>query len=197
MSELIYELQLDETNRVAIYTEDYGYTPEDILGDDGESGWFFMPKRGYYGALEYYVSNECSGGELTQELVSLAKQLQDFKDYDELKADLLTHVTRNGYKAKGYELYGNSQGDYLEVICYGQGDYIDSMADTLGKWFRGEIYTAAHETLEVYTNFSNGNLIERCEAQDSIGCMVLESGDEAELKEIARLHFGIKEKAAA
>lgn len=194
MSNAIFETKLSDTLRVRAYVDESSYAVSDLIGEtDDYQGVFFMPSRGYYGALDYFTSKHNSDGKLTDELVSLSQTLQDFKTYDEQAEDLLTHVTRAGYLAKKYALRGYMQSDYAEVIVYAKGDYLDGIAETLEQWFRGDVYTISLERLEVFISPTSGRDLEYWESEDSISCILLESGSDDELKGIANSYFDYDE----
>jgi hypothetical protein len=199
MANPIFETQLSDTLRVRAYVDETGYAANEVLGDtsNGSNGWFFMPKRGYYGALDYFISREHSDGKLSAEMLELAQQLSDFKSYDEIAEDLLKHANRAGYTAKKYELRGYMQSDYAEVIIYTLGDYGDGMAETLDTWFKGDIYTITLERLEVFISPTSGRDLNSWEWEDSIACILLETGSDDELTQIANSYFTYDETEKA
>ena len=190
MNQAIHEIMINDTTKVAAYYDQDSFALDDLLGIDGESGVFMLPKRGFYGALDYWTTKENSYGKLTAELLDLCGAVEGFKNYDELTEALLLHTKRANYVSKNYSFSGYSQGEYMEAIIYGQGDYINGMATTVDAWIKGDIFTVALETLETYESKVSGKIINQWEATESIGGVILDNGTEAELIAIAKTFLG-------
>jgi hypothetical protein len=89
------------------------------------------------------------------------------------------------------------QSDYAEVIIYTLGDYGDGMAETLDTWFKGDIYTITLERLEVFISPTSGRDLNSWEWEDSIACILLETGSDDELTQIANSYFTYDETEKA
>jgi hypothetical protein len=91
------------------------------------------------------------------------------------RAAITRHLTRAGYDCTFAELRGYSQGEWLDAVIYAKAGEITDLAETveeINAWFRGDVYTLALEELVTYTA-PNGSTIERWEAEDSIGGVIL------------------------
>jgi hypothetical protein len=91
------------------------------------------------------------------------------------RAAITRHLTRAGYDCTFAELRGFSQGEWLDAVIYAKAGEIRDLAETVDEinaWFRGDVYTLALEELVTYTA-ATGSTIERWEAEDSIGGVIL------------------------
>ena len=171
--------ELDETNRLAVYQDEFLYNYQDIIGD--ELGVFTLKvARGL---------KEIEGGKLTGELNSLARNVHEWQ----LESACRKYLTLTGLEFMEVNLQGYSPSEWATVLVYGDGPWINEAAKSLKAWFRGDVYTIAHEQLVTYTA-TNGNTIERWEVIDSLGGVLADSGDE--IKALAFENFAL-EKAAA
>jgi hypothetical protein len=160
--------QLTETTRLAAY-HDYGSYDWSELTGEGLGLYTLEISR------DLGITNS---GPCTDELERLTRELD--RDRWERAIGLYMHLNNRTYKT--LSLRGYSQGEWAEVIVYSDagpdGEWLKGKDAThdLEAWFRGDIYTVALESLEIYTNLKNGDLIERWEISDSCG-MVTMSND--------------------
>ena len=72
---------------------------------------------------------------------------------EETKTAIGKHLTRAGLVYEFVSLRGYSQGDWAEVVMYGEKEFFGNLrteANTLDAWFKGEIYHFTLENLKVY-----------------------------------------------
>lgn len=123
--------------------------------------------------------------------IRIARGLADISSSDGLSAEIaellagwegndqeLDKAFENYFADKGLvsivrDLRGYSQGEWAEVVIYGETkEDVESLYTDLDLWFKGEIYIVAEEEKLVYTA-STGATIERWECVDSIGGVYL------------------------
>ena len=171
------------TDRITLYYDDDQYDLDWILGE--EVGVYTIDIERNFRAIE--------SGPRTKDLDRLIRNLaNEYRtDWRERKLRAIElYMNLSGLEYRQVSLRGPSQSDWADVIIYADpSDRVDLEAceEALGDWFRGEIYTIAHETLEVYTN-ANGNTIERWEVQDSLGSILPVKGQTFE--DMAKTYFG-------
>lgn len=171
------------TDRITLYYDDDQYDLEWILGE--EVGVYTVDIERNFHAIE--------NGPRTKDLDRLIRNLHSgFRtDWRERKARAIElYLNLAGLEHRQVSLRGPSQSDWANVIIYASPDDrvdLESCEEGLQDWFRGEVFTIAHEKLEVYTN-SSGNTIERWELQDSIGCILPVRGQTFE--DMAKTYFG-------
>jgi hypothetical protein len=93
----------------------------------------------------------------------------------ETETAISKHLTRAGMNYQFVSLRGYSQGDWAEVVIYAEAETIgnlNSAADTLEAWFRGDIFTLTVETLKTY-QAADGESLARWEIEDALGLMVI------------------------
>jgi hypothetical protein len=165
---------INDTTRVKAYQDEDSYTLDYIVGD--ELGVYFMRPYGNY--------SHHNQGDLTSELGYLIGKV----DRHQEESALGKYLALAGMKYKFVSLQGYSQSDWAEAVIYTNEDYhLDSSAEALATWFRGDIYTVCLEKLETYTSPFGDKTIERWEVQDSIGCITL--SDDYTLETVAKDHF--------
>ena len=94
---------------------------------------------------------------------------------EETKTAIGKHLTRAGLVYEFVSLRGYSQGDWAEVVIYGDQEFFGNLrteANTLDAWFKGEIYHFSLENLKIY-KAENGESLGRWEIEDSLGQMVI------------------------
>ena len=94
---------------------------------------------------------------------------------EETKTAIGTHLTRAGLVYEFVSLRGYSQGDWAEVVIYGDKEFFENLrleATTLDAWFKGEIYHFTLENLKTYTA-EDGETLGRWEIEDSLGQIVI------------------------
>lgn len=171
------------TDRITLYYDDDQYDLDWILGE--EVGVYTIDIERSFHAME--------SGPRTKDLDRLIRNLHcGFRtDWRERKTRAIElYMNLAGLEYRQVSLTGNSQSDWANVIIYANPDDrvdLEACEEALGDWFRGEVFTIAHEKLEVYTN-SNGNTIERWELQDSIGSILPVRGQTFE--DMAKTYFG-------
>jgi hypothetical protein len=171
------------TDRINLYYDTDQYDLEWIIGE--EVGVYTIDIERNFHALE--------NGPRTKDLDRLLRNLKSgFRtDWRERKTRALElYMNLAGLECKLVSLRGSSQSDWADVIIYADPtDRVDleSCAEAMANWFRGEVYTIVHEKLEVYTS-PNGNTIERWELQDSIGSILPVKGQDFE--NMAEVYFG-------
>lgn len=185
--ETIATLDISETQRLAVYP-DYGTYSYDELTGEGLGVYTLDIVRGY---------SDIKGGPCTDDLDRLTRHLD--RDLHERAIGLYLYLNNRTYKR--LSLRGYSQGEWAEVIVYADagddGKWLESPNATseLEAWFRGDVYTVAHESLEVYTNLKNGDLIERWESSDAVGMVTL--SNDYTLADAGRDLFGLETSEVA
>jgi hypothetical protein len=94
---------------------------------------------------------------------------------EETKTAIGKHLTRAGLVYEFVSLRGYSQGDWAEVVMYGDKEFFGNLrteANTLDAWFKGEIYHFTLENLKTYTA-EDGETLGRWEIEDSLGQIVI------------------------
>lgn len=170
-------LEISETERVAVYqSEDY-HPWEDYLGDT--LGVFVLERDRYL--------SDFSRGEHTDSLHSLLNRI----DHSQYESAVGKYLSLAGLHYTRLSLRGYSQGDWAEVIIYGDDTWATSKetAESVKSWFRGDIYDLAHEKLLTFTSEDSDRVIKSWEVLDSIHGVMLESYEDT--KDFAKSDFGI------
>jgi hypothetical protein len=168
-------LEISPTERVAVYQEEGCYPVEDFVGD--ELGIFTLHKDRFLSNIEQ--------GDYTKEL----HELVDKVNRDQEQSAIGKYLSTAGFKYKFVSLRGHSQSEWAEVVIYGKEDWMLSNEDTLKAWFRGDVFTLAHEKLVTFTSPDSDRTIDSWEIIDSIGGVMLENYEDT--KDFARNDFGI------
>lgn len=179
--------ELTDTTRLAAYYDDAAYEWHEVTGEGLHMYTLDI-------ARNYFAMN---AGPCTDDLDRLTRNLD--RDLHERAIGLYLYLSNRTYKR--LSLRGYSQGEWAEVIVYADagddGKWLESPNATseLEAWFRGDVYTVAHESLEVYTNLKNGDLIERWEVVESCGMVTL--SDKYTLADAGRDIFGVQASEVA
>ena len=185
--ETIATLDISDTQRVAVYL-DYGSYNYDELTGEGLGVYTLEISRDY---------SDIKGGPCSDDLDRLTRNLD--RHLHERAIGLYLYLNDRTYKR--LSLRGYSQGEWAEVIVYADagddGRWLEARNATseLEAWFRGDVYTVALESLEVYTNLKNGDLIERWEITEAVGMVTLTS--DYTLEHAARDLFAIETNEVA
>jgi hypothetical protein len=173
------------TDRITLYYDDDQYDLDWILGE--EVGVYTIDIERSFRAIE--------SGPRTKDLDRLIRNLHSgFRtDWRERKLRAIElYMNLSGLEYRQVSLRGPSQSDWAEVVIYADPtDRVDLEAceEALGDWFRGEVFTIAHERLETYTAESNPDIkIEQWEVQDTLGCILPVKGQTFE--DMAKTYFG-------
>lgn len=151
-------LQISDTLRVKAYYDEDSHSLDFIVGD--ELGVYFIaPHR------DYRRHNQ---GDYTNEL----GHLQNRVDREQEQSAIGKYLALAGMNYKFVSLRGYSQSDWADVVIYTDEDYdLDSSAEALDTWFKGDIFIVCLEKLHTYTELSTGQTIQRWEIEDSIGAI--------------------------
>jgi hypothetical protein len=182
MTHLIEHLTInvDDTNRVAVYQDEAAYDYTDVTGDS--VGVFTIAiSRGY---------REVEGGELTGELNSIKRNVHHWQ----LESAVGKYLTLTNRPFKRVWLQGYDPNEWAEVFIYGDKfedatSWLDGAADSLKRWWRGDVYMVAHERLITYTA-PNGNTKTEWETEAAIGCVTADY--RSEIAQIAADFFSIE-----
>ena len=94
---------------------------------------------------------------------------------EETKTAIAKHLTRAGLVYEFVSLRGYSQGDWAEVVIYGEKEFFGNLrleAITLDAWFKGEIYTMTLENLKTY-KAEDGESLGRWQIEDTLSQIVI------------------------
>jgi hypothetical protein len=173
------------TDRITLYYDDDQYDLDWILGE--EVGVYTIEIERNFHAIE--------SGPRTKDLDRLIRNLHSgFRtDWRERKLRAIElYMNLSGLEYRQVSLRGPSQSDWAEVIIYASPDDrvdLEACEEALKDWFRGDVFTIAHERLETYTAESNPDIkIEQWEVQDSIGSILPVKGQTFE--DMAKTYFG-------
>ena len=159
-------IEISDTERINLYYDTDQYELDFIVGDELGVYTIDIPRNW----------NPIEQGDRTKDLDRLIRNLAcDYRtDWRERKTRAIElYMAMAGINYKHVSLRGNSQGDWTDIVIYGNGIDLDSCVDGLDAWFSGEIFTMVHERLHTYADiFDPTSTIKRWEIEDSIGCMV-------------------------
>ncbi len=165
ISSYIEPIQLNETERIAFYYDENFYSLSDCVSEF--IGVYTLDiARGY---------NPIEQGEYTavfddfRRRLSTLEQVQRAIELYLTLADVPFHVV---------SLRGNSQGEWADVIIYGEAyAELKSYVEPLKAWFSGDVFIVAREKLNTYTsNYDPSQTIERWEVQGAIGNVLFTNG---------------------
>lgn len=111
-------------------------------------------------------------GDLNKELGYINSNVQRHQE----ESAFGKYLTLQNQDYRFVSLTGYSQGDWADVIIYTPNDQesdLESVAECLKDWFRGDVYAMALEELHVYTEAETGRTIEQWEITDSVGAITL------------------------
>lgn len=169
-------LEISETERVAVYQDEYSHPVEDFVGD--ELGIFTLHKAQWLHSIEQGTET------------ALLHRLMDKVNRDQEQSAIGKYLATAGFDYRFVSLTGYSQSEWADVVIYGRGDWVHNSMDTLLAWFRGDIYSLAHERLVTFTSPDSDRVIKSWETIDSIGGVMLENYEDT--KDFARNDFGIE-----
>jgi hypothetical protein len=155
-----YETTLDNKQRLALWPE-YGEIDfDEILGD-------------LIGVQTLSISSglrEIQTDDKHRDQV--AKIIDRLGRYEEeTETAISNHLTRAGLSYEFVSLRGYSQGDWAEVVIYGDKEFFGNLrleANVLDAWWKGEIYTLTLENLKTYSA-TDGESLSRWEIEDACG----------------------------
>lgn len=173
----IEPVMLDDKTRAKAYIDTSVINLEEIVGD--EFGVFTLDTARGYNAIKQ--------GHLTEQLERLERAGYNHDWSKEQLGDAIErYLAMSGMNHKAISLQGYSQGEWAEVIVYGDYDLTGSI-HALRDWWRGDVYLVALERLHIYTEEETGQTIERWEMEDCIGAVILD--DEYTIEACARDNF--------
>ncbi len=181
-------------DKIVAYYDEYSHSLEDMIGD-------------YFGVSTLRIDR----GHRAIELHTLDNRIEGaiarFKDafnpyshanYLELRQHAISRYLHSlGYSCKFVDLRGYSQGDWAELVIYLENSMfethldpaiaLESTANAIKAWFRGDIYVVQHERKKIWT--SGEDTMETWETVDSIGGIMFE--DTWEFMSVAYDYFDI------
>jgi hypothetical protein len=145
-------LELNDTHRLVV-SHDYWADLESVVGDS----------LGIYTLRTARGMSQLTQGEFSEEFASLSRRVADS---EQLKRTTGLWLTLKGWNWQVVDLSGYSQGEWAEVIVYGEFDLAPSI-EALREFWRGDVYTVTLETKETYTHdVYPSKKLEQWEAQD-------------------------------
>lgn len=161
MNNPIEVIQIDQTNRYALYYDEYGY---DYLKEWEWSG---------LGVATLSIARNLRILEL--ELDDHNDQIREIMEYAKTHEDIYPaiakHLDRAGFVYEFVSLQGYSQSEWAEVVVFTDPDRgpreLTGFIEEFRAWFRGDVYVVAWEELVVYTA-PNGQSIERWEPVEAV-----------------------------
>lgn len=162
MNNPIEVIEIDATNRYALYHDDYGL---DYLKEWDWDG---------LGIATLSISRDLRPLEL--ELGEHNDRIREIMEHAQTRDDrypaISKHFERAGYHFEFVNLQGYSQGEWAEVVVFADPEYwphgTGGFMEEFRAWFRGDIYVVAWEELIVYTA-RNGSRIQRWETKEALG----------------------------
>lgn len=161
MDKPIETIEIDATNRYALYYDEYSY---DFLSEWEwqDLGVATLRIDRYLKPLELELDDH---NDRIREIMEHARQL------DEIYPAIYKHFDRAGYHYEFVNLQGYSQGEWAEVVVFANPESwpsgIDGFIEELKAWWRGDYYHVAWEQLVTY-KADNGASIERWEIVESV-----------------------------
>lgn len=157
-------VMLDDKTRAVAYIDTSQIDLCDIVGDG--VGVYTISNARWYNAI--------TQGPLTDDLNRLSRARDNYDwDDDRFQRAIELYLTMRGMNHQFLTLQGYSQGEWHEVVVYGDFDLKD-MIKAMRDWYRGDVYVITLETLHVYTEEATGQTIERWEIEESIGAVILD-----------------------
>jgi len=164
-------LPLNDRYRVAIYRNELMF--ESPLDNNPEVGcWTIRVARGLNGMFS-------GDADLLKSLTELGKNTEA-SDYANLQNEVVDYLEReHGMVVMPLSLQGYSQGEWMDSVLWihpdaivGDGEQaarvvLEHVAEDLGCYFRGDVYTLVLEELITYTA-PNGKTIDRWEPVDGV-----------------------------
>jgi hypothetical protein len=168
-------IQISETERVKLYFDENCYDLMDAVGDS--FGVFTVDiARGFS-----YIEQ----GEYTDALNRFRRRTHG---RDQLQRAIELYLSLAGMNYEYVSLRGHSQGDWADVIVYGDYDLTGTI-QALRDWFSGDIFVIAHEKLHAYAEIGNPeNNYTQWELEDAIGNVMLSK--DYTFEQASHDHFG-------
>lgn len=173
-----YTHQINETTRLVAY--------QDLLS------WDFDETLGYGWNIETISCAdrlaEINYGVFKDDLAQVKKRF-DYGFNSQIAHALKLYLSLKGVAYIEKVLRGYSQGEWHQVLIYNSTP--DESADWLNDpnsfrpletFYRGDIFVVETQKLEIYTNLTNGDILERWEMVDSRAGVLI--GDESELPDL-------------
>jgi len=159
-----YEKTLNSEQRLVLRPDYWHPAYEEILGD-------------FIGVQTLSVArglNDIQANDKHREpIAAIIDRLGRYEE--ETKTAIGKHLTRAGLVYEFVSLRGYSQGDWAEVVIYGDKEFFGNLrteANTLDAWFKGEIYHFTLENLKTYTA-EDGESLGRWEIEDTLSQIVI------------------------
>jgi hypothetical protein len=172
-------VMLDDKTRAVAYMDTSAISLDEIVGD--EFGVYTLnTARGY---------NHITQGPLTDELRRLERARDNYSwDDDKFQDAIERYLAMAGMQHKAVTLQGYSQGEWAQVIVYGEFDLAGSIK-AMRDWWRGDVYLIALETLHIYTEADTGDTIERWLIDECMGGVILD--DEYTIERCVKDNFTV------
>lgn len=188
-------IEINESNRVAVTYDLTQQTLGEVIGD-GVYVHFLNPN------LVHNSSSSPITADLTQVIDETTWEHDTRRPYSEVLIPAVgKFLETNGYDWMEITLTGYSQGEWAWALMFKpKAETPDLDFDlkvclpAVDAWFKGDIFTVTHETLEIYTKLTDGSILERWEPADSIGGVIFnDCFDDAEIIETAKHYFDLCE----
>lgn len=174
-------VELDAQNRLTLNYDLTRVTLNEVIGD-GVYVHFLNPN----------MAHNSTPSPITQELTDFIDGLAWSHDVKKPYSEVLLPALDGFFTAQGYDwmeitLRGYSQGEWAWAVMFKPKaetpDYefeLKTILPAVDAWFKGDIFTVTHETLEIYTKLKDGSILERWEPSDSIGGIIFNDADDIE-----------------
>jgi hypothetical protein len=159
-----YEKTLGNEQRLTLSPDNWPIAYEEILGD-----LIGVQTLSIARGLREIQANDKHRDQVAQIVDRLGRY------EEETKTAISKHLTRAGLVYEFVSLRGYSQGDWAEVVIYGDKEFFGTLtaeANTLDAWFKGEIYTLSLENLKTY-KAEDGESLGRWETEDALSQIVI------------------------
>lgn len=175
-----FTLEIDSKNRLNAYVDQDFYQKEDITGE----GLNIQPINYFDRYSRDVFSTNDEHKDAIARLVDAFHYYNHERNYAELRERAVSlYLNSQGLPHKFITLHGYSQGETVSLVIYG-----DTAEDTwitesdshlaLEAWYRGDIFTVAHERLTRWTSETGDTYLD-WENVDSLGCCLLEDGEDS------------------
>jgi hypothetical protein len=156
---------INETERISFYYDDNYYTLGDCVGE-------FMGVYTLDIARNYHPIEQ---GEYTEVFDEFRRRLGTT---EQIQRAIELYLTTANVPHRFVSLRGYSQAEWADVLIYGEGfAELESYAEPLQAWFRGDVFVVAREKLNTYTsNYDPSQTIEQWELQGAIGNVLFTNG---------------------
>jgi len=184
------EIQINDTNKVVAYYDEYSYQLDDIVGDDFGVQTLRIDRSHHEISMDHFHSSMKYAIEHYKRVFNPYSH----RNYIELRKNAISRYAHLiGYRVLFVDLYGTSQSDWAEVVVYSPAEDHEILKDrihSLKAWWRGEVYSVHHEQLTTYVNEADPeDKIQKWQTVDSICCVMLDSEEDllATAKEVFNL----------